>query len=97
MKRGTKRAYTPEFRVESVGLADMVGRTEATRQLGISIKTLSKWHRDRGPGKSVAATPMRLGNELQAENTRLRSALVVLRHEREILKKAAVYFAKESL
>ncbi|MDR0207841.1 MAG: transposase, partial [Pseudomonas putida] len=39
----TRRNYTDEFKAQAVALAEEVGRTEAARQLEISVKTLDNW------------------------------------------------------
>lgn len=63
--------------------------------LGVSVWTLRDWvkkHRDR----LGACRPVR-PESLEEENRRLKRELAVLRQERDILKKAAAYFAKEQL
>jgi len=70
---------------------------EAARRLGIPEGTLSNWvmraRRTTGP----AAPGSRSMVEIEAEVKRLRKELARARLERDILKKAAAYFAKESL
>jgi transposase len=90
MKKRNRRNYTQEFKDEAVKLITQQGYSyaEAGRNLGVNPNLLNKWKRgiegsssrDLSPGNSVS---------VQSENKRLRM-------EREILKKAAAFFAKES-
>ena len=94
------QTYTAEFRAEAVKLVLEQGLTqpEAAQRLGIPKGSLSNWvvAARRGGGVSVApGTPTMV--ELQAENARLRKELARAEMEREIVKKAAAYFARESL
>lgn len=96
-----RSSYTREFREESIHMAlgigcDAVGIMETARRLFIPISTLSRWidtYRKSGEvkGSSRQCTPE--VNEL----SRLKRELSSLKIENEILKKAAAYFAKESL
>ena len=73
---------------------------EAAARLGIPKGSLSNWvqaaKRQSGNGGVSAAMPPTVA-ELQAEVARLRKELARTEMEREIVKKAAAYFAKESL
>jgi transposase len=64
----------------------------------MSVKTLANWvakaKREQLPVKRRAVGPV---DDVQAELARLRQEVVTLRTEKEILKKAAAYFARESL
>ena len=95
------RQYTPEFKVESVRLAESVGCTEASRRLGVPDSSLWNWVKRHRAGElegaaNASAPVKRSGNELEAENARLRRELANAKLDVEILKKAAAYFAKES-
>ena len=97
MKKRKRRNYTQEFKEEAVKLIIQQGYSyaEAGRNLGVNPNLLSKWKRgiegsssnDLLPGNAVA---------IQSELKRLRKENKRLRMEREILKKAAAFFAKES-
>ena len=94
-KKQTRRRYTDEFKDQAVLLAKSLGRTAAARQLDISVRSLENWIDARRPG--ALATLRRAGpSELEAELSRLRAENATLKMEREILKKAAAFFAKES-
>ncbi len=89
--------YPAEFRSQAVELVRTSGKSilEVARELGISSEGLRHWVRqaetDAGRGR-----PGDLTTDEKAELQRLRREIRVLREEREILKKAAAFFAKES-
>ena len=96
-KSGRQKRYTEEFKLQAAKLIVEGGTTyhQATQQLGVSDWGLRRWvkaFRDSGhlPAKGQTVP---LAEELKAA----RRELVQLRMENEILKKAAAYFAKESL
>jgi transposase len=99
MKR-VNRSYTPEFRAAAVQQVTDGRRSVPTvaRSLEMSAKTLANWVLRARNGKPLARTtagpPV---SELEAEVTRLRQEVAKLRTEKDILKKAAAYFAKESM
>ena len=93
------QSYTNEFKSEAVKLVLDQGLSErvAAKRLSMPKGTLSNWVRDAKGGKAVAAPGARSVPELEAEVAKLRKDLVEARMERDILKKATAYFAKESL
>lgn len=99
MTKKTNQTYTAEFRAEAVKLVLEQGlsQPEAAQRLGIPKGSLSNWVvAARRAGARVAAGEPTVA-ELLAENARLRRQLAQAEMEREIVKKAAAYFAKESL
>jgi transposase len=91
--------YPEEFRREAVRLARSSGKSvpEVAKDLGVSDQALRNWVRqaDIDGGKRDGLTsPER--EQLQKENARLRRENKTLVEEREILKKAAVFFATET-
>ena len=86
--------YTPEFRRQMVGL-HRVGRKfdELAKEFGVTSWTIRQWVKraDRDGGDGGLTTPER------EELTRLRRENRKLREEREILSKAAAWFANENL
>lgn len=89
------RVYTQEFKREAVQLLTVRGLSvaEAARSLGINANLLYRWKQDLEAGTlggPVEATGV------EAELKRLRAENERLRMERDILKKAAAFFAKES-
>lgn len=100
MKTVPDRQYTPEFREAAVKQVIEGGRGVAVvaRSLEMSSKTLENWVYRARKGQALlkrsAPAPV---SELQAEVSRLRQENARLKLEKEILKKAAAYFAKESM
>ena len=100
MKAGIDRKYTVEFRDAAVKQVIDGGRgmSVVARSLEISSKTLANWvYRARKGLALVKHKPTQPASELEAEVSRLRQENSRLRVEKEILKKAAAYFAKESM
>ena len=94
------KTYTPEFRQEAVKVILSQGLTleEAALRLTIPKATLANWVAAAKRGTSPKAAPgSRTVPELEAEVTTLRRELAEARMERDIVKKAAAYFARESL
>ena len=91
----TRPPYPEEFRREAVGLIRSGQRSlaEASESLGVSQQTLRNWLKqtDVDAGRAEGVT-----GEEREELRRLRRENRVLREEREILKKAAAFFAKEN-
>jgi transposase len=91
----TRPPYPEEFRREAVALIRSGQRSlaEASRSLGVSQQTLRNWLKqevvDAGQAEGVTS-------EEREELRRLRREVRALREEREILKKAAAFFVKES-
>ena len=90
---GNGNRPTPEFRREAVRLALTGGRTrrEMAEDLGIGLSTLTRW---LGQERDVSE-PSEAPVGLHAEFKRLRRENAVLKQERDILKKAAAFFARE--
>jgi transposase len=91
--------YTPEFRAEVVKLVTEQGLSQETaaKRLSIHKGTLANWVANSKPSTRPSAPGARSAAELAAENARLRKELAEVRMERDILKNATAYFAKESL
>ena len=91
----TKRPYPPEFRREAVQLTRTGERSiaQVARDLGISNQTLRNWIKqtDVDAGRREGLT-----TDEREELRRLRRENRTLLQEREILKKAAAFFARES-
>ena len=97
MARLPKARYTREFKIHAVNMAkdQGLGFAETARRLAISSKTLANWVKLAQEGRDFAKQSA--ASDIEAENSRLRKENARLRMECEILKKAVVYFARESL
>ena len=95
-RKRTRRSFTGEFKAGAVRLVLEEGKTvgAAARDLDLTESSLRNWveqaRADRSKGKTGLTTAER------EELTRLRKELRVVQEEREILKKAAAFFAKQS-
>jgi transposase len=91
----TKPAYPPEFKAEAVRLVGSGDRSlsRIAKDLGVADQTLRNWvrHAESDDGQREALAP-----DEREELRQLRREVRTLRHEREILKKAAAFFANES-
>jgi len=88
-----RRNYTEDFKRDAVALVTEQGYkiTEAARSLGIGDNLIRRWKREF----EEEASGTRLGADELEELKRLRKENRLLRMEKEILKKASQYFAKE--
>jgi transposase len=93
---GRPSKYSPEFKRDAVALVHATGKpiNQVARELGLSHETLRNWVKqdriDRGDGR-----PGELTSDQLEELRRLRRRVADLEAEREILRRAAAYFAKE--
>lgn len=97
MQKRKRRVFTKEFKAEAVRLVLKEGMSvaEVARDLDVARSGLGKWVEqakvDRGDGADGALT-----SEEREELRKLRRENRVLKQEREILKKATAFFAKEN-
>jgi len=92
--------YTKEFREEAARLVleDGLSSGEAAKRLSLPKSTLETWVRPAKTGKlGDVGRNRRPLTEVEVELAKVERELVMVRMERDILKKAASYFAKESL
>jgi transposase len=100
MERIPNGKYTREFREEAVRLVTEGGLSvpEAGRRLSLPASTLNTWVMAHRTGKlrevGKGQKPLSEGEQ---ELARVRRELAEVKMERDLLKKAAAYFAKESL
>ena len=100
MQRIPRGRYTTEFRLEAVKLIteEKLSYPEAGRRLNIAPTTLLNWVKAQKAGKlGDVGKSYRPLTEIELELYRTKRELAEVKMERDILKKAAAYFAKESL
>ena len=104
-RKRTRRAWTPEFKAEAVKLV-LAGRRSiaaVARELDVNRGSLREWvltAQMEAAGKDQSAVPKPTSSKTSAferdELARLRKENAKLRMERDFLKKAAAFFAKEN-
>jgi transposase len=100
LKRGPQGRYTKEFREEAVKLVteEKLSLPEAARRVSLPPSTIGNWVKAFKEGRlgEVGKTYRPL-TEVEMELARVKKENSDLKVERDILKKAAAYFARESL
>lgn len=96
-KGRSRRVFTEEFKRDAVNLVAVQGYSfkAAAEAVGVSSRSLREWHDKFAPEPEACGEDASL-QQLQEENRRLRKELKRAEMEREILKKATAYFARES-
>ena len=100
MKGIPRGRYTKELRIEAVKLVMEEGLSwgEAARRLSLPTSTLANWVKAAKAGKlGDVGKKYRPLTEVEMELARTKKELATVKMECEILKKAAAYFARESL
>ena len=96
--RRTRQNYTQEFKNDAIKLVleQDYSCNEVGRRLGIHPSNVSRWVREYESDSEPIVEGVLTRKQLEAELKRLRKENKRLQMEREILKKAAAFFAKES-
>lgn len=96
-KKRKRRSFNDQFKRDAVNLVVVEGYSfaAAARAVNVSSRSLREWHEKFAPAPEACGDDATV-QELQSENQRLRKQLRKAELEREILKKATAYFAKES-
>jgi transposase len=91
-----QKRFTKEFEAEAVRLVQTSGRTqrEIAEDLGVGLSTLVRWI-GRSRDRQIDHPPKDRQEDMAAELKRLKRENEILRQERDILKKATAFFAKE--
>jgi transposase len=97
MATKARRRFTDEFKREAARLAEQPGRTvtAVARELGVERSVLKRWMENFASGKYGKDAKLPLKSAQQQENEQLRRELAKVKMERDILKKALGFFAKE--
>jgi transposase len=95
----TRRKFSREFKLEAVRLVKErgVAVVQAARDLDVHENVLRKWVREASADPQHAFPGQGVMKPEQAEIDKLRKEVAKLKMERDILKKAAAYFARESM
>jgi len=95
----SRRLFSSQFKHEAVKLVRERGVSvaQASRDLGIHENMLRRWIREAGSDPQQAFPGAGRMKPEQAEIDRLKKEVARLKAERDILKKAAAWFAKESM
>ena len=100
MTRKTRTTFSPEFKREAVRLLEQGDKDSAqlARELGVRRNQLYKWKAeiDAYGEEAFPGQGNRPKAKAEDENAALKAEVKRLREENEILKKAAIFFAKES-
>ncbi len=93
-----RRRFSREFKLEAVKLLDERGALPTAESLGVGVNLLYKWRKELRNGGAAAFSDANLPvrTSLEEENRELRRRIRQLEEEKEILKKAAAYFAKHT-
>ena len=88
--------YTDEFKAEAVGQIVDRGYSvkEVSERIGVSTHSLYKWLKE-DPRNPKSSSSEKKNHELETEVARLKSELRRVQEERDILRKAAAYFANQ--
>jgi transposase len=98
MKRIPKVAYTLEFKLEALRrVRSGEAVRKIAREIGVPEQSIRNWVKAQAAGSLGTTENGKPITPEQMEISRLRAEVARLRMETEILKKAAAYFAKESL
>ena len=97
MRRKAYKAYTREFKLEAIRLAEVGDKTasEVARELGLRVNQIWKW-KQQLEREAVTGGPAKRGRPADDEMAGLRRENTRLKEENELLKKAAILFARES-
>lgn len=95
-ERRSRRQYSDEYKSEAVRLANDSGKpvTQVARDLGVNANVLHRWMREEREAQAAGKTRGGVKAE-QEEIARLRRELARVTQERDFLKRAAAFFAKE--
>jgi len=97
-KKILRRRYSKQFKEDAVNLVleNGYGCAEVARRLGVCENNVNRWVREYRDHQETGPEDTKSPKEMEAELRRLRKENQRLLMEREILKKAAAFFAKES-
>lgn len=94
MTQRTRRSFTEDFKREAARLTQTSGRTisQVAGDIGIGLSTLTRWKRKYHEADLLSGPQ----DDVEKELARLRKENRLLREERDLLKNAVVFFARET-
>ena len=97
MRRKAYKPYSREFKLEAIRLAEVGDKTasQVARDLGLRVNQIWKW-KQQLQREAAAGGPAKRGRPADDDVAHLHRENARLKEENEILKKAAIYFARES-
>ena len=97
MKRKQYKTYSREFKLEALRLAAVGDKpaTQVARELGIRVNQLGKW-KTQLEREALTGAAAKRGRPVDDDIAKLRRENARLKEENELLKKAAIYFARET-
>jgi transposase-like protein len=97
MQRKPYKQYSHEFKLEALRLAAIGDKpaTQVARELGIRVNQLQKW-KQQLEAEAASGVLAKRGRPADGELERVRRENAKLKGENDILKKAAIFFARES-
>jgi transposase len=97
MSKAPRRSFSKEYKLNAVRRVEAREQplTQVARELGIAASLLQTWKRQYKSETESTGSSSSSKTALEEENRRLRREIASLREDREILKKAAAFFAKE--
>jgi len=99
MEKLPRASYTAEFKQQAVAMVqnEGLGITQTAKRLSLAPATLKNWVYAARKGEPLTANKhQKAVTELEMEISRLKRELAQTKMERDLLKKAAAYFAKTS-
>lgn|SRR5689334_15812642 len=97
MSKKKRRAFTPEQKAEAVKIVKNSGKsvTQVAQEMGLTVSALRNWVKQDETSRSPVPRESLTADE-RAELVRLRKDLKRVEMERDFLKKAAAFFARET-
>ncbi len=93
----SKKRYTKEFKLEAINLAESIGVSKASAELGVTPKSLRTWSENESSISSFKPTASKNISNVEAENRRLKKENKQLKLINEVLKKSTAIFSKDQL
>ncbi len=96
-KKGLRKSYTLEFKVEAVALSEKIGTIKASKDLQLSTSTLHRWKTELNPNKGIKDPSKPSYESLEKENQRLKKELQYVNEINRVLKKSTAIFSNNLL